>query len=129
VSGERVVLHDIPMRRRQAIHIPSDALVSMRPFSKMQLLPYLVEPVVTGLNLLEWLASGAGAINSSLSANGALLLRGFGAIDATSFERAIGLISGDLIDYVNRSTPRSRVAGRIFTSTEYPADQSIPLHN
>jgi len=33
------------------------------------------------------------------------------------------------VDYLNRSTPRSRVAGNIFTSTEYPPDQVIPMHN
>ena len=31
--------------------------------------------------------------------------------------------------YTYRSTPRSHVSGHIYTSTEYPADQSIPLHN
>ncbi|MEH0589603.1 TauD/TfdA family dioxygenase [Streptomyces sp. B21-106] len=32
-------------------------------------------------------------------------------------------------DYDNRSTPRRRVDGNVFTSTEYPADQTIPQHN
>ncbi|WP_254896579.1 TauD/TfdA family dioxygenase, partial [Amycolatopsis sp. Hca4] len=28
-----------------------------------------------------------------------------------------------------RSTPRSNVAGNIYTSTEYPPAESIPMHN
>jgi hypothetical protein len=36
---------------------------------------------------------------------------------------------GELREYDYRSTPRQRVAGRVFTSTEYPSDQTIPLHN
>jgi len=48
---------------------------------------------------------------------------------AAEFEQFIQAISGELIEYSYRSTPRSQVSGNIYTSTEYPADQSIPLHN
>jgi alpha-ketoglutarate-dependent taurine dioxygenase len=34
-----------------------------------------------------------------------------------------------LVDYKYRSTPRTRVSGKIYTSTSYPAHQTIPLHN
>jgi alpha-ketoglutarate-dependent taurine dioxygenase len=43
------------------------------------------------------------------------------------FARAAG--GEELIDYTYRSTPRTQVSGKVFTSTEYPADQFIPLHN
>ena len=35
----------------------------------------------------------------------------------------------DLLDYVYRSTPRTKLGGKIYTATEYPADRIIPLHN
>ena len=38
-------------------------------------------------------------------------------------------MSEKLIEYSYRSTPRSQVNGKIYTLTEYPADQLIPLHN
>ena len=47
----------------------------------------------------------------------------------SEFEQFIQGISGELLDYPYRSTPRSQVMGNIYTSTEYPADQFIPLHN
>ena len=34
-----------------------------------------------------------------------------------------------MLDYSYRSTPRTLVNGKIYTSTEYPAEQFIPLHN
>ena len=119
----------VAARRRELVHVSPDALVVTRPFSDAQSLPYVVEPVVAGLDLVGWLERDAQVLETLLRAHGALLLRGFGALDVTAFERAIHLSSGDLLEYVNRSTPRSRIAGRIFSSTEYPADQSIPLHN
>ncbi len=44
-------------------------------------------------------------------------------------ERFIQLSSTGLLEYHERSSPRSRVSGNIYTSTEYPADQEIFLHN
>lgn len=38
-------------------------------------------------------------------------------------------VSGALFAYTYRSTPRSTVDGLVYTSTEYPAPQEIPLHN
>ncbi len=34
-----------------------------------------------------------------------------------------------MVEYTYRSTPRTRLEGRVYTSTEYPPGQSIPLHN
>jgi len=52
-----------------------------------------------------------------------------GAQPPEAFEQFIEAVSGPLLDYSYRSTPRHIVSGRIYSSTEYPADQSIPLHN
>src|SRR5207253_3479312 len=40
-----------------------------------------------------------------------------------------GTVSGELLEYRERSSPRSQVSGNIYTSTDYPSDQSIFLHN
>ena len=44
-------------------------------------------------------------------------------------EKASEILCPNLLDYVYRSTPRTRLGGKIYTATEYPADRSIPLHN
>ncbi|MEK8173013.1 TauD/TfdA family dioxygenase [Streptomyces sp. M19] len=44
-------------------------------------------------------------------------------------DRVAASVGGGLLEYTERSTPRSRVSGRVYTSTEYPAAQPIVQHN
>jgi alpha-ketoglutarate-dependent taurine dioxygenase len=89
----------------------------------------MVRPIVPNLSITEWVRTNAASLDDALLRHGALLLRGFARTDIPAFEAFVTASSGPLLDYRNRSTPRSRVAGRVFTSTEYPADQTIPQHN
>ncbi len=57
------------------------------------------------------------------------MFRNFGVDTAASLEHTINAISGESLEYRERSSPRSLVEGKIYTSTDYPADQSIFLHN
>jgi alpha-ketoglutarate-dependent taurine dioxygenase len=92
-------------------------------------LPLVVRPATKGLNLVKWAAVNRGFIENYLLRNGAILFRGFGLSAPEEFERLIEAVSGPLLDYSYRSTPRTVISGRIYSSTEYPAHQSIPLHN
>lgn len=92
-------------------------------------LPLVLRPATRGLDLIEWAKSNAGFIDRSLLQHGAILFRGFDLAEVAEFEGLIEAISGPLINYTYRSTPRSLVSGKIYSSTEYPAHQSIPLHN
>jgi alpha-ketoglutarate-dependent taurine dioxygenase len=58
-----------------------------------------------------------------------LLCRGFAPLAAEDLEKFIRTVSGEPIAYRERSSPRRVVAGRIYTSTEYPADHPILFHN
>jgi alpha-ketoglutarate-dependent taurine dioxygenase len=77
----------------------------------------------------EWVAAHAGEIEALLCRRGAVLLRGVGVDDVAAFKAVLNALGARLAEYVERSTPRSRLEGRIFTSTEYPSDAEIPLHN
>jgi alpha-ketoglutarate-dependent taurine dioxygenase len=57
------------------------------------------------------------------------LFRGFGLDSLAEFKKIATALSSELLDYTYRSTPRTEISDKIYTSTEYPADQSIPLHN
>jgi alpha-ketoglutarate-dependent taurine dioxygenase len=94
-----------------------------------QTLPLLVRPAVDGVSLSGWLAHHRERREELLRAHGALLFRGFGVRTREELEELAAAASGRLMDYVFRSTPRSSVGGHVYTSTEYPADQSIPMHN
>jgi alpha-ketoglutarate-dependent taurine dioxygenase len=92
-------------------------------------LPLVVRPAEAGVDLVEWAAANSAFIESYLLRNGAILFRDFKLTAVEKFERLIEVVSGPLLDYSYRSTPRHIVSGRIYSSTEYPAHQSIPLHN
>jgi alpha-ketoglutarate-dependent taurine dioxygenase len=94
-----------------------------------QPLPLVIQPAVEGINLVSWAASNRDVIASWLLQHGGILFRNFDIREVAQFEQFIQSISGTLLDYSYRSTPRSQVSGKIYTSTEYPAAQSIPLHN
>src|SRR5262245_44448897 len=91
-------------------------------------LPALAQPVMGGVNLIAWAESDKDRIQAILLRHGAILFRGFGIQSATEFERFIAAVSGQPLPYTERSSPRTRVNGAIYSSTEYPADQEIFLH-
>ena len=68
-------------------------------------------------------------IDNHLLEYGGILLRNFDIRAVSEFNKLANIISPNLLDYVNRSTPRTKLGGKIYTATEYPADKSIPFHN
>jgi alpha-ketoglutarate-dependent taurine dioxygenase len=68
-------------------------------------------------------------IARALVEHGAILFRGFNLSDADKFAEFLSVVSRAKEDYMYRSTPRTLVQPGIYTSTEYPANQEIPLHN
>lgn len=91
-------------------------------------LPVLVQPT----NSPDWRAcidDIKQLVEQQLHVQGGILFRGFainGAEDFNAFARAFG---HDLLNYDYASTPRNEVSSGVYTSTEYPAHQVIPLHN
>ena len=92
-------------------------------------LPLVVRPEARDLDVAQWAALNRETLRSELLRHGALLFRGFAVGTVAEFERFIQALSGKLLEYSYGSTPRKQITGHIYTSTEYPADQSIPLHN
>jgi alpha-ketoglutarate-dependent taurine dioxygenase len=113
--------------RRKAID--SSALVRVAALSPERELPALIEPAVNGVALADWCASHRGDIERILHKGGGILFRGFQIGDPENLERVVQALSGETMEYSYRSTPRRRVAGKVYTSTEYPATHEIPLHN
>src|SRR5260370_20502348 len=89
----------------------------------------LVESASQTTDLIEWARANRELLEARLLQHGGILFRGFRPLSVDEFEQLIKTVSDDLLDYSYRSTPRTRISGKVFTSTEYPAHQSIPLHN
>lgn len=93
-------------------------------------LPAIVRRVRFGVDLVRWAADNVARVEAILARDGAVVFHGFKINGSVHFEQLIAaMYRRDLLEYTNRSTPRTRVKGRIYTSTEYPQDEIIPLHN
>jgi alpha-ketoglutarate-dependent taurine dioxygenase len=115
--------------KRKRIALSQGQLVRESFVSDNGTLPLLLEPVVEGLRLVDWTTNNREHVEQQLLCYGAILFRGFDVKTVGEFEQFMKTLAGDLLDYSYRSTPRTQMSGRIYTSTEYPAHQTIPLHN
>jgi len=92
-------------------------------------IPLLIQPIVGPIDLIEWSQRNVKSFQSLLSAHGAILLRGFPVDGLENFEQFVTAVSSQLLKYNERSSPRTQVGTNIYTSTEYPASETIFLHN
>lgn len=116
--------------RRKAVAVSPGALVTIRPLRTEGGLPALIEPAVPGVDLVSWAAGHRGELDDLLLKHGGVLFRNWRVGGLERFEEFLRAATGrELIDYRYQSTPRTNVGGRIYTSTEYPPEQVIPLHN
>jgi hypothetical protein len=101
-----------------------------RLFSDSEL-PWLCEPVVVGVNLVEWAATHRAEITQRLLDSGAILFRGFTVTNAADFNGCVHALSEEAFEYKFRASPRTQVQKdlNVYTSTDYPAEESIFPHN
>ncbi len=119
----------LPAIKRRTINVSPEAMVRARHLQAEQTLPLVLEPSVEGVNLLAWAARHRDSVEQQLLQYGALLFRNFAGVSTTEFEQFCGTLSDELLEYRERSSPRSHIGGRVYSSTDYPANQSIFPHN
>src|SRR5262245_32199905 len=78
---------------------------------------------------LAWLVANKEAIRQRLHVHGAILFRGFRIASAAQFQEIAGVFCDSFSDYIGGNSPRTRVESHVFTSTEYPKDEKISMHN
>jgi alpha-ketoglutarate-dependent taurine dioxygenase len=119
----------IGIGRRRAVSLAQEDLVELSPLRPEGGVPLLARPAVPGVELAAWAADNRQRLEELLDVHGGILFRGFELPTVDDFQAAVQAISGDLLEYKERSSPRHTVSGRIYTSTDYPPDQPIFLHN
>jgi alpha-ketoglutarate-dependent taurine dioxygenase len=92
-------------------------------------LPEIVAANFPRDDMTEWVGENRDLVETVLHTSGGLLLRGFAMPDATAFAQFAAKGIAGLLPYTERSTPRREVGERIYTSTEYPPEHDIALHN
>jgi alpha-ketoglutarate-dependent taurine dioxygenase len=80
------------------------------------------------LDIMGWAATYKFQLNQLLLSHGALLLRGLKIGGAQRFNELFSLLSGDAIEYKNRTSPRAQVYNNIYTSTNHPKREFIHMH-
>lgn len=105
-------------------------------FVNRQKLPVLVESAESGARRcnLESLVSDCldrqEFLHAQLLESGALLFRGYNVETIADFERFARSFSGkQLLNYAGGVSPRVELGGGVYTSTEYPAQFTLALHN
>jgi alpha-ketoglutarate-dependent taurine dioxygenase len=117
----------LPMARGRSLS--PDALVHMEPLRADTALPLVIRPAVDGLDPVEWAQTHREKLERLLLVHGGILFRGFGVRDSEALEKLVTAVSAGPLEYKERSSPRTQVGNRIYTSTEHPADQTIFFHN
>lgn len=79
--------------------------------------------------LHEVLRTDAGLIKELLHEHGAILFKSFGIDNAEKLEMCVDGFPGNSLDYVDGNSPRTKLQGKVYTSTEHPAEEFISLHN
>ncbi len=94
-------------------------------------LPLVVEPnpEIGTLKLHEWAADHLDFINRGVLQHGGVLFRNWDVKTQDDFHRVLESIGAELIQYTESSTPRRNLKKNVYTSTEFPQDQTIALHN
>lgn len=93
----------------------------------MKELPLVIES--RGEALRDWYSRNREWAEARLLEHGALLFRGFGVSSQDELQRAAGELGGTALSYVDGNSPRSKLGGGVYTSTEYPPEFFISLHN
>jgi len=116
--------------RRKSITIASEQLVEIFSLSPQESLPLVIEPIIPELDLIIWVKNKLDLIQKLLCQHGGIIFRNFSINSLEKFEQFIKVTSNqELLSYQDGSSPRTLLTDNIYTSTDYPAEQSIFLHS
>jgi amino acid adenylation domain-containing protein len=110
------------------VRVSSESLVRIGRLTAEEQMPALIEPEEADVDLAAWVEGNREALKARLHEVGACLFRGFSVNSVEDFERIVRSYSPDLLDYYERQTPRQVIGGKVYSSTDYPPERTIPLH-
>src|ERR1700739_2639683 len=115
--------------QRKQLRLSEESLVTLSTLGEAKHLPLVVQPAVRGVSLSNWLVNQPDFIHEMVLPHGAVVFRGFGVELPDELQAAVTALCGEAMAYKERSSPRSQVAGNVYTSTDYPPDEEIFAHN
>jgi len=109
--------------------VSEDSLIKTAYLSPGRMLPLVIRPAVKGVNLISWAKSHREFLEIQILKHGAILFRNFDVRGVTDLRRFVKAVSEELMPYRERSSPRHEVGENVYTSTDYPQEQTIFPHN
>src|SRR5262249_53732383 len=128
-DGKEAKLKKLMSVKPRSVSLSQKDLVKTGRLESGQALPLVVEADRDAVDLADWASGNLGFIKSRVLEHGAALFRNFHVDSISQFERFARTISPDLLEYGERSSPRTSLGRNVYTSTDHPADQYILLHN
>ncbi len=110
------------------VHLPFLVYEDLRHLSADE---RLARPPASVDDLLAWCGAHRDLVTEALCTHGAILFRGFGVDTEDTLARFAAVHAADgLLDYTDGTSPRTKLTNDgVYTSTDYPSDQFISLHN
>ncbi|HEX4962825.1 MAG TPA: non-ribosomal peptide synthase/polyketide synthase [Thermoanaerobaculia bacterium] len=113
--------------KRRAVSTEGAVRTGLLPAGKK--LPLVVEPTLGDVDLAAWAEKNLELIEEKLLEHGGILFRGFGLRSLADFDRATATLCPERVNYFEGSSPRLVLGDNVYTSTEYPPELFVSLHN
>lgn len=101
----------------------------VQTISRSTLAEIVTAPSGADTDLTGFIAENRARLDAHIETEGAVLLRGFGVSDAAIFRQVMVDLCGQPWRYIEGSSERRSVGDAVYTSTEYPPQYPISLHN
>jgi alpha-ketoglutarate-dependent taurine dioxygenase len=83
----------------------------------------------SGESVTSFIEANCAEVQAAIVSSGAVLLRRY-SIDGTGeLDQIVRAVASQPLAYSEGSSPRTHLGNNVYTSTDYPADQEIFLHN
>lgn len=115
--------------RPKSISVSPRNLVELDFLEPGLTLPLVIRPKQKQVDLVSWARTHSEFIEDNLLKYGGILFRGFATNRQEHFEQFLQAISLPLMEYMEGATPRKRLGDKIYTSTEFPPERAISIHN
>ncbi|MBV9787981.1 MAG: TauD/TfdA family dioxygenase [Chloroflexi bacterium] len=103
--------------------------MSQQNISEAATIPFVMAAEDHSTSLHSWLDSHREQIAAQLLHHGAILFHGFNVRALAEFRRTVTTLTPELVEQYETPTPRTEVNRQIYTSTTYPEEYPILMHN
>ena len=93
-------------------------------------LPAMVQlPELDGDSFVKFFHENKPEIDAKLLKHGAIKFKGVQIDSVEKFQEIVNAISSKFLSYIDGNSPRTKITGTVYTSTEYDNTQKITMHN